>query len=111
MKNETLEAPDIRGHVLTKFKKKPAKSKIVKGLKTKHKLVAVAETIPSAFQSLGYKYEIDNNPPYFRDDGERTIIEFCCEDNSALGQNHKWNYGCKVVRLTEAVDMTTLHGV
>jgi hypothetical protein len=43
-------------------------------------------------------------------DYHRMLLEFCCSEDSLLGQPTSLNEGCKVVRLTEAHDMTTETG-
>ena len=42
---------------------------------------------------------------------DRVLIEFCCESNSLLGQPTPQSKGCKVVRLTKEVDMTSAEGL
>jgi hypothetical protein len=42
---------------------------------------------------------------------DRFIIEFCCGENSMLGQPYEESTGCKVFRLTEKIDMTSTDGL
>ena len=75
IKDTAAEAPDIRGHVLHKFKTKPAKSKLVKGLKASHKVVAVAEAIPPAFQALDYSMtKLATSPHIFGTTGKEQSL-------------------------------------
>jgi hypothetical protein len=42
---------------------------------------------------------------------ERLLIEFCCGNNSRIGQKWKESKGCRVERITEEHDVTTEHGL
>ena len=37
----------------------------------------------------------------------RMLIEFCCSENSAMGNNNKESHGCRVVRVHEQLDAKT----
>ena len=53
-----------------------------------------------------------DGPQYPPRDTNRTIIEFCCGNNSLLGQPVMYSKRCHVVRLTEdTADMTTKRGL
>jgi hypothetical protein len=42
---------------------------------------------------------------------QRTIVEFCCEPDSLMGQPTEASCGCLIVRLTEGDDMTSQSGM
>ena len=42
---------------------------------------------------------------------DRVIIEFCCGENSRIGQPTKHSKGCKVIRITKEHDLTTKSGL
>ena len=42
---------------------------------------------------------------------KRLLIEFCCSEDSALGQNGPNTGGCEMMRLTEKDDMTKSENV
>ena len=87
---------------------------VVKGLKTAKKVVAHARVVPEWLRKADYmptslnEYRLYYGGNVSQED--RTIIEFCCGSNSVLGQNHPWNKGCRVVRLTKDTDMITPAG-
>jgi hypothetical protein len=39
---------------------------------------------------------------------DRTLIEFCCGDDSLLGRRRPWSYGCRIVRVTEELDARSM---
>ena len=41
----------------------------------------------------------------------RLLIEFCCSHDSLLGKPTPSNEGCRILRLTEDLDMTTAEGL
>jgi hypothetical protein len=45
------------------------------------------------------------------DEFDRVIIEWCCGNNSLLGQPSKYSPGCKVVRLTIDDDLRATDGL
>ena len=42
---------------------------------------------------------------------DRVIVEFCCGENSRIGQTTKYSKGCKVIRITKEHDLTTKSGL
>ena len=50
---------------------------------------------------------------HYSDNGEtnpdRVIVEFCCGEDSRLGNLTRYSEGCRIIRITEELDLSLIH--